>query len=73
MDDRSLGEGCQPDGITVYGGRLDREIFPTVTRGRVLNPNQNWNSIANRVQAFNTFLDYCRRYELKVEFWDERV
>jgi hypothetical protein len=43
--------------------------FATVTRGRVLNPNQNWNSIANRVQAFNTFLDYCRRYELKVEFW----
>ena len=29
VDDRSFGEGCQPDGITVYGGRLDREIFPS--------------------------------------------
>jgi hypothetical protein len=29
VDDRSLDEGCQPDGITVYGGRLDREIFPS--------------------------------------------
>ena len=47
VDDRSFGEGCQPDGITVYGGHLDREIFPTVTPGRVPNPNQKWNSIAN--------------------------
>ena len=47
MDDRSFGEGCQPGGITVYGGHLDREIFPTVTPGRVPNPNQKWNSIAN--------------------------
>ena len=46
MDDRSLGEGCQPDGITVHGGRLDRGIFPTVTRGRVPNPNQNCNLLA---------------------------
>jgi hypothetical protein len=23
VDDRSFGEGCQPDGITVYGGHLD--------------------------------------------------
>jgi hypothetical protein len=70
MDDRSFGEGCQPDGITVYGGRLDREIFSTVTRGRVPNPSQNWNSLANRLRAFHTFLEYCRQYELKVEFWD---
>jgi hypothetical protein len=70
VDDRSFGEGCQPDGITVYGGRLDREIFPTVTRGRVPNPNQNWNGIANRLRAFHTVLEYCRQYELKVEFWD---
>ena len=70
VNDRSFGEGCQPNGITVYGGHLDREIFPTVTRGRVPNPNQNWNSIANRLRAFHTFLEYCRQYELKVEFWD---
>ena len=70
VDDRSFGEGCQPDGITVYGGRLDREIFPTGTRGRVPNPNQNWNGIANRLRAFHTVLEYCRQYELKVEFWD---
>ena len=38
VDNRSLGEGCQPDGVTVYGDRLDREIFPTVTRGRVPIP-----------------------------------
>ena len=68
--DRSFGEGYQPDGITVYGGHLDRELFPTVTRGRVPNPNQNWNIIANRLRAFHTFLEYCRQYELKVEFWD---
>ena len=70
VDNRSLGEGCQPDGITVYGGRFDRDIFPIVTRGRVKPPNENWNSLANHVQAFHTFLDYRRRYELKVEFWD---
>jgi hypothetical protein len=62
VDDQSFGEGCQPDGITVYDGRLDREIFPTVTHGRVTNPNQNWNSIANRLRAFHTFLEYCRQY-----------
>ena len=60
VDNRSLGEGCQPDGITVYGGRVDRDIFPIVTRGRVTNLNQNWNSLANRMQAFHTFRDYCR-------------
>ena len=70
VDTRSLGEGCQPDSITVYGGRVDRDIFPIVTCGRVTNPNQNWNSLANHVQAFHTLLDYCRRYDLKVEFWD---
>ena len=59
VENRSLGEGRQPDGITVYGGRVDRGIFPTVTRGRVTNSNQNWNSLANRVQTFHTFLDYC--------------
>jgi hypothetical protein len=66
VDDRSLGEGCQPDGIAVYGGYCNREIFPTVTRERVPNPNQNWNSLANRLRAFHIFLDYCRQYE----FWD---
>jgi len=70
MDNRSLGEGCQPDGITVYRGRVDRGMFPIVTRGRVTNPNQNLNSLANRMQAFNTFLEYCCEFELKVEFWD---
>ena len=70
MDNRSLGEGCQPDGITVYGGRVDRGMFPIVTRGRVTIPNQNLNSLANRMQAFHTFLEYCREFELKVEFWD---
>jgi hypothetical protein len=70
VDNRSLGEGCQPDGITVYGGRVDRGMFPIVTRGRVTNPRQNLNSLANRVQVFHTFLDYCREFELKVEFWD---
>ena len=54
VDDRSFGEGCQPDGITVYGGHLDRELFTTVTGGRVPNPNQNWNSIGRVVCAYSS-------------------
>ena len=27
VDDRSFGEGCQPDGITVYGGRLGLHVL----------------------------------------------
>ena len=69
-ENESLGEGSQPDGVTAYNGYMNREVFPTVRNGRVPNPIQNWNSFANRVEAFKTFLTYCRRHDLKFEFWD---
>jgi hypothetical protein len=67
---RRFAEGSPPDGLTVYGGYMDPEVFRTVRKGRVPNPNQNWNSLARRVEAFKTFLAYCRQHDLKIEFWD---
>jgi hypothetical protein len=43
------GNICLRDSYVNYGGRLDRGMLPTVTRGRVPNSNQNWNSLANRL------------------------
>ena len=33
-------------------------------------PQSKLSCFANRLRAFHTFLEYCRQYELKVEFWD---
>ena len=59
---QSLGEGSQPDGVTVYGLYLNR--------GRAPLPGQNVNSLERRKEAFKRFLAYCREHELCIEFWD---
>ena len=53
---RSLGEGSQPDGVTVYGLYLDRDEFPIHKRGRASLPGQNVNSPERRKEAFKRFL-----------------
>ena len=64
-------QGNQADGLTIYNGHLEPDMFPLVTSTRPPNPNQpSDNSYPNRVRAFNTFTEYCRDNELKVEFWD---
>ena len=67
---QSLGEGSQPDGVTVHGLYLDREEFPTHKRGRASLLGQNVNSLERRKEAFGRFLAYCRQHELCIEFWD---
>ena len=67
---QSLGEGSQPDGVTVYGRYLDRDEFPIHKRGRASLPGQNVNSLEPRKEAFKSFLHYCRQHDLCIEFWD---
>ena len=72
-DDESntFKQGNQADGLTIYNGHLEPDLFPLITNTRPPNLNQpSYNSYPNRVRAFNTFTRYCRENELKVEFWD---
>lgn len=66
----NFDEGSQPHGLTVYKGFLDRELFRTIRNGMVPNLNQNWNNFARRVEAFYTFLAYCRQYDFQIKHWD---